>query len=258
LTKGSINFDRAAEYYDRTRYRGQGSTKRVVDLLVPELLARGRSLEIGVGTGQIALPMSEAGVRVFGMDISSAMVAIMLEKSDRRPVPVVLADATAMPFGDGVFGSAYFRWVLHLIGDWRGCMNEAVRVVGSGGLVAGILGGYSGRREEIRRRVCEILGTPTDPLGLNWGDTVSLDAHMATLGCTPRLIGPPTEEATERLDEFLDEVDQGMCSWTWSTPADDLHEAVARTRAWAEEKWGPLDREVPAVYESCWRAYDVP
>jgi SAM-dependent methyltransferase len=258
LSEGSINFDRAAEYYDRTRYRGEEATERLVDLLVPELIARGRALEIGVGTGQIALPMREAGVRVSGIDISSAMLEVMFSKAESRPVPVVLADATAMPFGDGVLGSVYFRWVLHLIADWRGCMNEAVRVVGSGGLVAGILGGYGGRREDIRRKVCEILGAPTDPVGLNWGDTASLDEHMATLGCTPRLIGPPTEEATERLDEFLDEVDQGMCSWTWSVPADELHEAVARTRAWAEQQWGPLDRGSPAVYESCWRAYDVP
>ncbi|HEX9717352.1 MAG TPA: hypothetical protein VGA93_05350 [Actinomycetota bacterium] len=44
-------------------------------LLAGELPGRGRVLEVGVGTGQIAPPLAEAGVPMAGLDLSMPMVA---------------------------------------------------------------------------------------------------------------------------------------------------------------------------------------
>ena len=59
----------------------------VVDLLV-ELARDGRALELGIGTGRIALPLAERGVPVHGIDLSEAMVARLRAKpgaeQDRR------------------------------------------------------------------------------------------------------------------------------------------------------------------------------
>jgi predicted TPR repeat methyltransferase len=46
----------------------------VVDFLV-EVAGQGAALELGVGTGRIALPLARRGVRVHGVDLSAAMVA---------------------------------------------------------------------------------------------------------------------------------------------------------------------------------------
>ena len=43
--------------------------------------------------------------------------------------------------------------------------------------------------------------------------------------------------------------------FSWGIPNKD---AVAAIRPWAEERWGPLDRENTVSYETSWRAYDVP
>ena len=40
-----------------------------------ELAQGGRALELGVGTGRIALPLSQAGIEVHGIDASPAMIA---------------------------------------------------------------------------------------------------------------------------------------------------------------------------------------
>ena len=51
----------------------------VVDVLV-ELAGEGRALELAVGTGRIALPLSRRGVPVHGIDLSHAMVSRLLRK----------------------------------------------------------------------------------------------------------------------------------------------------------------------------------
>lgn len=53
-------------------------------MLAGELARRGRVLEVGVGTGQIALPLAEAGVPLAGLDVSMPMVAKLVEKARGR------------------------------------------------------------------------------------------------------------------------------------------------------------------------------
>jgi len=75
MEPGSVGFDRAAEYYDRTRGVPPDVAGAQTALLAGELPGRGRVLEVGVGTGQIALPLAEAGVPMAGLDLSMPMVA---------------------------------------------------------------------------------------------------------------------------------------------------------------------------------------
>jgi len=65
-----VNFDQAAEFYDATRDAGDEIVTWTVDLLEREL--GGTALEIGVGTGAVALPLAERGVDLVGMDRSPA------------------------------------------------------------------------------------------------------------------------------------------------------------------------------------------
>lgn len=66
-----------------------------VDFLA-DLAGDGAALELGVGTGRIALPLSRQGVRVHGIDVSPAMVARMQEKPGAEAIGVTIGDfATA-------------------------------------------------------------------------------------------------------------------------------------------------------------------
>ena len=63
----------------------------VVDLLA-ELAAGGAALELGIGTGRIALPLALRGVPVHGIDLSEAMVARLRAKPRGRELPVTIGD----------------------------------------------------------------------------------------------------------------------------------------------------------------------
>src|SRR5262245_32754657 len=112
----SVRFDRAAEFYDTTRAISDEAMALTIELLASELEGRGRALEVGVGTGLLALPLHAAGVPLAGLDLTPAMMARLVEKAGgASPFPLIQADATRMPFADGTFAGAYLRWVLHLI-----------------------------------------------------------------------------------------------------------------------------------------------
>jgi SAM-dependent methyltransferase len=61
-----------------------------VDFLEP--LAAGGALEFAIGTGRIALPLAERGVRVEGIDLSVDMVAQLRAKPGGEAIPVVIGD----------------------------------------------------------------------------------------------------------------------------------------------------------------------
>ncbi len=57
-----------------------------------ELAGDGRTLELAIGTGRIALPLHPAGVEVHGIDISEAMVANLRTKPGGEDIPVTMGD----------------------------------------------------------------------------------------------------------------------------------------------------------------------
>ena len=77
----------------------------IVDFLA-DLAGDGDALELGIGTGRIALPLSKRGVRVSGIDLSKDMVAKLKEKPGGEEIEVVIGDfATARV--EGRFTLAY-------------------------------------------------------------------------------------------------------------------------------------------------------
>jgi PST family polysaccharide transporter/lipopolysaccharide exporter len=64
-----MRFDRAVEYYDRTRGLSEDASREMTALLANELRGRGQALEIGVGTGLVALPLAAAGLGAVGAAI---------------------------------------------------------------------------------------------------------------------------------------------------------------------------------------------
>jgi len=77
----------------------------------------GRALELGIGTGRIALPLRGRGVEVHGIDLSRAMVAKLREKPGGDAIDVTFGDfATATSPAEGTFRLAYlvFNTIMNL------------------------------------------------------------------------------------------------------------------------------------------------
>jgi SAM-dependent methyltransferase len=67
--------------------------------LLAELAGGGPALELGIGTGRVALPLAAAGVKVTGVDASEAMVARLRAKPGGEAIPVRLGDMATMDLG---------------------------------------------------------------------------------------------------------------------------------------------------------------
>lgn len=76
-----------------------------VDFLV-DLAGDDAALELGIGTGRIALPLSERGVPVHGIDLSPAMVGQLRAKPGADAIGVTIGDFATTRV-DGTFRLAY-------------------------------------------------------------------------------------------------------------------------------------------------------
>jgi SAM-dependent methyltransferase len=85
----------------------------VVDFLA-ELAGDGAALELGIGTGRIALPLAQRGVRVHGIDLSPAMVAKLGAKPGAERIGMTIGDFATTRIGD-TFSVVYL--VFNTIGN---------------------------------------------------------------------------------------------------------------------------------------------
>ena len=103
---GSFGEDVASRYDESLAEMFEpAAVEPVVDVLA-ELAGRGRALELGIGTGRIALPLAARGVPVVGIELSEAMAARLREKQDGDAIPVTIGDF-ARARVEGTFAVAY-------------------------------------------------------------------------------------------------------------------------------------------------------
>ncbi len=141
----SISFDRAAEYYDETRGYPPEVAAAIGDAIFAEVGAGPdtRFLEIGVGTGRIALPVAARGGIYTGVDISQRMMERLRDKLaelERRTghaprISLYEADMLSLPFADHSFDVVIAAHVFHLVADPLRAAQEALRVLQPAGVL---------------------------------------------------------------------------------------------------------------------------
>ncbi len=77
----------AARYDDLHAMDPTAAVERLADLA-----GDGPVLELGIGTGRIALPLSERGIEVHGIDASTCMIEILRQKPGGEDIPVEIGD----------------------------------------------------------------------------------------------------------------------------------------------------------------------
>jgi SAM-dependent methyltransferase len=108
--------ERVAERYDKTSADmfDPATVDPVVEFLA-ELASDGSALEFGIGTGRIALPLAQRGIRVHGIDLSEAMVARLRAKPGADRIGVTVGDFASTTVA-GRFSVAYlvFNTIMNL------------------------------------------------------------------------------------------------------------------------------------------------
>jgi SAM-dependent methyltransferase len=120
-------FDKLASIYDATRSLPEDVMEAVVREIAKALQKyESKSLiDVGVGTGRFALPISRSGFNVVGIDISREMLKIARGK---RLDNLLLADGRTCPFADKSFDAAMTIHILHLTTGWRAVLREVSRL----------------------------------------------------------------------------------------------------------------------------------
>jgi len=94
-----------------------------------------RTLELGIGTGRLAIPLVEQGIDVHGIEISPAMANVMHRKCARQKIGVTIGDFTKVR-APGLFGAAYlgFNTIMALTTQDRqiACFRNVARHLDSG------------------------------------------------------------------------------------------------------------------------------
>lgn len=240
----SVNFDRAAGFYDQTRPLSPELEAFGLPAILDWAGPGGRLLEVGVGTGRIAGPLWRQGAQLAGCDIAPAMLARLRAK--HPGAPVALGAAGRLPFASARFRVVLTVHVLHLVADWRAALDEFRRVLTPGG--AHVVYWYQADpqapaqrlRQHWRSRVVDRGGAWRRP-GVSGPEELT-QAVTALGGQLARRLDLPGERAPYTAREVLGAIARRTYSDAWDVP-EAIHAAsLLETEAFARAEYGDLDR----------------
>jgi ubiquinone/menaquinone biosynthesis C-methylase UbiE len=253
-----ISFDQAASFYDRTRTDPAWVMDAMADAFIRAAHAtrRSRILEVGVGTGRIAMPLVERGLNLVGVDLSVPMMRELKKKILGKDSHVTLAqtDAEALPFPGETFDAVYAVHVYHLILNWRDALVEARRVLKPGGIF--FLSYHYRDRNSPHRKIRQKLNELARERGFETtrpgakdhefrAELEKWNGHVETIEVA-RWTYPSIPA------EILDEVEARIYSDTWLLPAAVQAEIMPGVRQWARGEFGDLSRKVETDGEFNW------
>jgi len=157
-----------ARQFDHTRFGGP--VGELVGRREAESIARfagpltGRTvLDVGTGTGRIALFLTRAGASVTGLDASKEMLKVARERASAAHAAIhfVAGDAHALNFPDRSFDVVVSSRVLMHTPRWQACIDEMCRVARSRVVVDYPSARSLAMLQSLYRRTSHALGGPT-------------------------------------------------------------------------------------------------
>ena len=131
-------YDKESKIYDKTRYienKYRYYTAYVAENLISKFLKEGSILELGVGTGRFALPLS-AKYRYIGIDISKGMLSVAKKKlENNKNVNLILMDAEKLGFKNESFDNIICVHTFKFFPNPIRVLRECYRVLKEGGRV---------------------------------------------------------------------------------------------------------------------------
>ena len=264
MTRPTYNFDRVADIYDATRGFPPATESEIARNLAAILRATTPEpavYEVGIGTGRIAVPLADQGIRVTGIDISARMLKRLRTKS--RDVSVLLAEASRPPFRGNSFDAAIFVHILHLVPDAAATMAATIGVVRPGGMLLSANHEYGDGASnragaELRRLIEEVTGSPTRQHHRHDNANSVFVRAMEHAGASVEtlVLARWTEAVTARQE--IDWFRERTHSNTWSL-SDKAHaEVLRRFVPRVESLYGSLDEPEAVSVEFVVRTAHLP
>lgn len=244
------SFDRLAEVYDETRGLPPEAERQIgagIARLLRETATEPRLLEVGIGTGRIAVPLAAEGVRVTGLDISPKMLARLREK--RGDIDVMLAEAARPPLRNGIFDGALFVHILHLVPDAEATLRATLPLLRAGGAILyGSDSGHLGKRKEaeqlIREAAADIASVDLTSWDVHGRIRALTEGIMREVCADARTVRLAAWTSRARGRTMLDRLARRDFSSSWKIPEEALPAIIERVTPQLDKLYGGLDREM--------------
>lgn len=131
-------WDGIAESYARKPVDDPAAFERKIEITRGRMNPESVVLDIGCGTGSLALRLADAGAAVHGLDVSGEMLRIARQKAAAQGADNVtfhqgLFDETFTAFDDGGLDGLCAYSILHLVADRRAALAQVHRLLKPGG-----------------------------------------------------------------------------------------------------------------------------
>ncbi len=119
--------------------------------VAPLLFQNATALEMGCAAGDLSRALAEQGLDVWGVDLSSSMLAKAQQVPSRAQFR--LADATQLPFPDRSFDIVLAASLINVVDSPRSVLIEMLRVCRQGGTVSVLVPDRSFSSADVKRYV---------------------------------------------------------------------------------------------------------
>lgn len=238
------SFDVTAATFDRFRALPPGVPEAILKTVRDSVGARLSAgvLDLGAGTGRISKVFVSVEGLYVGVDLSLPMLREFRVQS--AGAWLVQADGERLPFRDNTFGVVLLMQVLSGARDWQNLLSEVVRVLQPAGavVVGHTLAPSTGIDAQLKRQLAIVL----EQMGIAWrGLNKSRTKALSWLEAraTHRHVTAASWTAERTPQEFF--VRHRTGARFAALPVAVQAEALMKATAWAEEKFGSLDRVFP-------------
>ena len=253
-----VDFSRNALVYDRRH----GAL--LPDDDVDRLLTAGGDqpgalvLDIGAGTGRVAIPLAAHGCSVVALEPARGMIDQLRAKGSEVTLSLVVGDGGRLPFAAGRFDLCVIARLLYLTENWREIIREAHRVLAMNGALLHEWGNGQDDEEWVQireeaRRLFELAGV-RKPFHPGVRLEAELDTDLAAIGLVREAelaMGPGPNVS---LGEFLKRLVEGELSYIWNVPQDVRATCIPQLADWAGKTFD-LDQRVSIPKEMRWTVY---
>jgi SAM-dependent methyltransferase len=253
-----VDFSGNAKAYDR-RHGAVLAEDVVQHLAAAGAMRSGTSvLDIGAGTGRVAIGLAELGCNVVALEPAIGMVETLRTKAGSLPIRLIAGEGAQLPFSAGQFDVVVIARVLYLMADWRGVLREAHRVLAVGGRLLHEWGNGQADEEWVQirekaRALFEEAGV-SSPFHPGVRSEREVDDDLKVLGFVRSADLPIGPGPTLTLAEFLRRLIDGEFSYIWNVPKAVQEQCLPRLKAWSEQRFD-LEQSISMPRELCWAVY---
>jgi SAM-dependent methyltransferase len=253
-----VDFSANASVYDRRH--GAVLPRDVARELADSagLEPEARVLDVGAGTGRVAIAFAGMGYQVTALDPASRMLNELRVKARECSVQLVTGEGARLPFARSSFDAVILARILYLMPDWKTVLREAYEVLKPGGCVFHEWG--NGQANEAWVQVREMLRALFQNAGVEAPFhpgarfEAEVEAVLIGLGFVRSKKLPIGPGPNMTLHDFLGRVAAGEFSYIWNIPTHVQESCIALLNKWCQETFD-LQQPFPMPRELEWTSY---